>query len=194
MQPHAETVQGADSWLHQESDYFTARAAPRARAPCNLWACAMQGMGICIWGWGGQQDHSSPDAISFRYHSTVTRADSTGTPRWRIHSSHEDKGTATPLPSSPMRKEVSHSYEMSPKYGGTGCRKCAWSSECQRNSSQKEEDQISDWPEQDSAPLLSPARYLQEQGGADGTRQRVRSPNAAMFTTCACHSLFTHPG
>lgn len=141
MQPHAETVQGADSWLHQESHYFSARAAPRARAPRNLWASAMQGMGICIWSWVGQQDHSSPDAISFRYHSTVKREDSTRTPLWRIHSTHEDKGTPTPSPSSPMRKEVSHSCEMSPKYGGIVCRKCAWSPEGQRNSPRKEESQ-----------------------------------------------------
>lgn len=35
--------------------------------------------------------------------------------------------------------------------------------------------------------------YLQQQRGADGTRQRGRSPNGATVTTCACPSLFTHP-
>lgn len=73
MQPHAETVQGADSWLHQGSDYFSARAAPRFSSPDNdMSLCNTRDRNTHL-GLRGQQDHSSRDAICFKYHSTVRR-------------------------------------------------------------------------------------------------------------------------
>lgn len=72
MQPHAETVQQAGSWVQHESDYFPARATPRASLPCSYMSlCNTRDRNMHLG--VGQEDHSSPNTTSFRSHSTVKK-------------------------------------------------------------------------------------------------------------------------
>lgn len=104
IQPHAETIQGADSWLCQESDYFLSEELSESAHHIILWACTMWEMGTCLGlsGAAGTQQLGC-DQLQVPWHCKQ-REDPTKT--LESHCSHVNKGTA-PLKSSREKRDVS---------------------------------------------------------------------------------------